>query len=69
MIAATRITRRIARKLTKPIALWWTNRQLAQAEQRADHFMNMRMQVVPYELRERRRTVELTAKRNRIQSW
>lgn len=68
MIAA-RITRRILRKLTKPIALWWTNRQLAQAEERAKYFMDMRSQVVPFELRERRRTVELTAKRNQIQQW
>lgn len=68
MIAA-RIARRIVRKITKPIALWWTSRQLAQAEERANHFMNMRNQVVPYELRERRRSVELTAKRNQIRNW
>ncbi|MGZ3349145.1 MAG: hypothetical protein ACXU89_09395 [Xanthobacteraceae bacterium] len=68
MIAA-RITRRIVRKITKPMALWWTNRQLAQAEERANYFMDMRNQVVPFELHERRRTVELTAKLRQIENW
>jgi hypothetical protein len=66
---ATRILRRLMRKIAKPAALWWTNRQLAEAEERARHFMDMRAQVVPFELRERKRAVQLTAKRNQIQSW
>jgi hypothetical protein len=66
---ATRIARRLVRKITKPAALWWINYQLAHAEERAQHFQNLRMQVVPHELRERRRTVELTAKRRQIESW
>jgi hypothetical protein len=66
---ATRIARRLMRKIAKPAALWWTNRQLAEAEERAQHFMDMRAQVVPFELRERKRAVQLTAKRNQIQGW
>ena len=71
MIAA-RIARRLVRKIVKPAALLWTKHQLAQAEKRAEHFMNMRSQIVPLELRElyeRKRAVQLTAKRNRIQNW
>jgi hypothetical protein len=64
-----RIARRLVRKITKPAALWWTNHQLAKTEERAEYFMNMRAQVVPFELRERRRAVELTARRNAIQGW
>jgi hypothetical protein len=66
---ATRIARRLMRKIAKPAALWWTNRQLAEAEERAQHFLELRAQVVPFELRERRRAVQLTAKRNSIQNW
>jgi hypothetical protein len=68
MIAA-RIARRLVRKLAKPAALWWTGRQLRRAEDRANHFMNLRAQVVPFELRERRRTVELKAQHNQISTW
>lgn len=66
---ATRIARRLMRKIAKPAALWWTNRQLAKAEQRANELQDLRAQVVPFELRERKRAVQLTAKRNEIQSW
>lgn len=68
MIAA-RIARRLVRKIAKPAALWLTQRALRKAEARADYFLQLRNQVVPFELRERRRTVELTARRNQIQGW
>jgi len=68
MIAA-RIARRLARKLVKPAALWLNARALARAEERAAHFMNLRSQVVPFELRERKRAVRLTARRNQIAGW
>ena len=68
MIAA-RIARRLARKLVKPAALWLNARALARAEERADPFMNLRSQVVPFELRERKRAVRLTARRNQIVEW
>lgn len=68
MIAA-RLLRRLMRKITKPFALWWTLRQLDKTNQRADHFLNLRSEIVPMELRERRRAVQLTARRNHIQSW
>lgn len=68
MIAA-RIARRLGRKIAKPVALWLTQRALRRAEERADYFLQLRSQVVPFELRERRRTVELTARRNQIAGW
>jgi len=66
---ATRIARRLMRKITKPFALWWTNRQLARCEYRADHFYVQRVQSIPMELEERKRQVALTAKRRQIESW
>jgi hypothetical protein len=69
MTAAARIARRLVRKIIKPAALLWTRHQLAQAEERAEHFMNMRSQIVPMELYERKRAVKLTARRNQIQNW
>jgi Holliday junction resolvase-like predicted endonuclease len=68
MIAA-RITRRLVRKLAKPAALWLTQRALRRAEARADYFLDLRNQVVPFELAERKRAVQLTARRNHIQGW
>jgi hypothetical protein len=69
MIPATRIARRLMRKIAKPAALWWTNLQLARCEYRADHFYVQRVQSIPMELAERKRQVALTAKRNSIQNW
>lgn len=68
-MTAARIARRLVRKLVKPAALWLTQRALRRAEERADYFLQLRAQVVPFELRERRRTVELTARRNQIAGW
>jgi hypothetical protein len=68
MIAA-RIARRLVRKITKPLALWWTNYQLARCEYRADHFYVMRVQSIPMELAERKRQIALTAKRRQIEGW
>jgi hypothetical protein len=69
MSISTRVARRLVRKLAKPAALWLAKRALRQAEERADYFLNLRNQVVPFELAERRRTVELTARRNQIEAW
>ena len=68
-MTSARIARRLVRKLAKPFALWLAQSALRRAEERADYFLQLRSQVVPFELRERRRTVELTERRNRIAGW
>jgi hypothetical protein len=68
-MAAARIARRLVRKIVKPAVLWWTGHQLRRSEVLADHYHELRSQIVPLELRERRRQVELTARRNQIQGW
>lgn len=68
-MTATRILRRLVRKLVKPAALWLTVRALRRAEARAEHFQRMRAQVVPFEKAERERAVRLIGRRNQIRSW
>lgn len=68
MIAA-RIARRLARKLIKPAALWWTTHQLRRSEVLAEHYGALRKELVPLERREREQTVRLAGRRNEIRTW
>lgn len=68
MIAA-RIVRRLARKLFKPAALWLNASQLASSEAREKDLITARGITVPMEQYERKRQVELIARRNQIRSW
>jgi|GEM_PF-5273624 len=68
MIAA-RIARRLMRKLVKPVALWWNERALREAEDQADFYMHLSAHVVDIEKRARMRAVQLVGRRNTIRSW
>jgi hypothetical protein len=68
MIAA-RIARRLVRKLVKPVALWWNERALREAEDQADFYMHLRRSIVPMERNERERAVRLVGRRNKIRGW
>jgi hypothetical protein len=68
MIAA-RITRRLVRKIVKPIALWLADLQIAEAEAQADHYMRLRSDLVGMEKDMRVHAVVLIARRNQIRSW
>lgn len=68
MIAA-RIARRLVRKIVKPVALWWNERALREAEDQADFYMHLRDHVVDIEKRARVRAVQLVGRRNTIRSW
>jgi hypothetical protein len=68
MIAA-RILRRLVRKLIKPVALWWNDRALREAEDQADFYMHLRRAAVPMERSQRERAVQLVGRRNEIRTW
>jgi hypothetical protein len=68
-MTAARIARRLVRKIVKPAALWINARRLAAAEERADHLMHLRADIVPMERAERVRAVQLVGQRNQIRTW
>jgi hypothetical protein len=69
MIAVARIARRLVRKLVKPAALWLATFQIAEAEAQADHYMQLRGDLVGMELDMRKHAVVLAARRNEIRTW
>lgn len=68
MIAA-RIARRLARKAWKPVALYLVELQLASSQAREQDVITARGVTVSLEREERKRQVELIARRNLIRSW
>jgi hypothetical protein len=68
MIAA-RIARRLVRKIAKPVALWWNERALREAEDTADFYMHLRRAAAPMERHQRERAVQLVGRRNEIRGW
>jgi hypothetical protein len=68
-VIAARIVRRLVRKIVKPAALWWADRQLRRCMRQADHYLNLRGQLAGLELGERKREVVLAERRNQIRGW
>jgi hypothetical protein len=64
---ATRIARRLMRKIAKPAALWWTTLKIRRAQDRVAYFERLLCGLVPHDLK--RDVIDLIAERNRIQSW
>lgn len=69
MIAAARIARRLVRKLAKPFALWLADLKVAEAEGQADHYMQLRRELVGMELDMRKHAVVMAERRNEIAGW
>jgi hypothetical protein len=69
MNAAARIARRLVRKIVKPVALWLADFKIAEAEAQADHYMQLRGDLVGMELDMRKHAVVLAARRNEIRNW
>lgn len=69
MIAAARIVRRLARKLTKPVALRWTAWQLEKSKDDVSHFESVRVYLANKEQQEALRQVRLLRRRNQIAGW
>lgn len=65
----SRIVRRLARKLTKPVALFLATREVRLSQERAEYLLSLRASIVPVERQERERTVRLIGRRNQIQGW
>jgi hypothetical protein len=65
----TNIARRLVRKLAKPFALWLIELQMAEAEAHADHYMELRTDLVGMELDMRKQAVVLAERRNQISTW
>jgi hypothetical protein len=68
MIAA-RIACRLVRKLTKPAALWLTERAMRASAEEAHRLMSMRTDLASLEKNERKREVALAERRNAIRGW
>jgi hypothetical protein len=68
-MTAARIARRLARKLVKPAALWLAGFQIAEAEAQADHYAQLRGDLVGMELDMRKHAVVLAERRNQIAGW
>jgi hypothetical protein len=69
MNAVARIARRLVRKLIKPFALWLADLQVAEAEAHAEHYMQLRHDLVDMEKNMRVHAVVLAARRNEIARW
>ena len=69
MNAAARIARRLVRKIVKPVVLWWTDRAIHEAKDRADFYMYLRRSAGPMERRQRERAVQLIGRRNEVRGW
>jgi len=68
-VIAARIARRLARKAVKPLALYLVDLQLRSSQAREADMIIARGVTVPLEREERKRQVELIARRNIIRSW
>jgi hypothetical protein len=66
---STRIVRRLVRKLAKPFSLWLIELQIAEAEAHADHYVQLRGDLVGMEIGMRKHAVVLAERRNQIRSW
>lgn len=69
MNAATRIARRLLRKLVKPAALWLVELQIAEAEAHAEHYRELRADLVGMERGMQQHAVVLIGRRNEIRTW
>jgi len=69
MTVVARIARRLVRKLIKPLALWLADLQIAQAEAHAEHYAQLRGDLVGMENDMRVHAVVLVARRNEIRNW
>jgi hypothetical protein len=69
MNAAARIARRLVRKIVKPVALWLADFQIAEAEAQAEHYAQLRADLVGMEKDMRVHAVVLIARRNEIRNW
>ena len=69
MNTAARIARRLVRKLIKPFALWLADLQIAEAEAHAEHYAQLRGDLVGMEKDMRVHAVVLVARRNQIREW
>jgi uncharacterized coiled-coil DUF342 family protein len=68
-MTAARITRRLARKLLKPLALYLADLQVAEAQAQADHYKQLRRDLVGMERNMREHAVHLVGRRNQISGW
>lgn len=68
-MTAARIARRLVRKLAKPAALWLAELKVAEAEAQADHYMQLRAELVGMELDMRKHAVVMAERRNQIAGW
>ncbi len=69
MIAAGRIARRLVRKLLKPFSLWLIELQIAEAEAHAEHYSQLRTDLIGMEKDMRVHAVQLVGRRNQIRNW
>lgn len=64
-----RILRRLARKLTKPLALRWNAWQLDKSKDDVSHFESVRVYLAHKEQQESLHQVRLLRRRNEIAGW
>jgi hypothetical protein len=69
VIAAARIARRLVRKIAKPLALYLADLRVAEAETNAEHYAELRRDLVGMELNMRKHAVQLAERRNQIAGW
>jgi hypothetical protein len=68
-MTAAHITRRLVRKLAKPLALYLADLKVAEAEAQADHYCELRSDLVVMELDMRKHAVRMAERRNQIAGW
>jgi hypothetical protein len=68
-MTAARIARRLVRKIVKPFALYLAEVKQASAEAQADHYMELRRELVGMELDMRKHAVRMAERRNQISTW
>jgi len=68
-IKAKRVARRLVRKLAKPAALWMIERQLRSSAAREADVITARGINVSMRQYERKRQVDLIARRNLVRGW
>jgi hypothetical protein len=68
-VIAVRIARRLVRRLTKPAALWLNAQQLRRSEVLANHYHELRTELIGMELDMRKQAVVLAERRNQIRTW
>lgn len=69
MNVVTRVSRRLARKLAKPLALYLADLRVAEAEAQADHYRELRADLVGMEKAMRKHAVVMAERRNQIEGW